>query len=72
LNTSVNVASASLRVGSGGMGAPSRCRSWTSSGTCPGVISVSAAREFYGVAVSPDGVIDEAETARLRTRLAAE
>ncbi|HYD05062.1 MAG TPA: hydantoinase B/oxoprolinase family protein, partial [Reyranella sp.] len=37
-----------------------------------GLVSVKAARELYGVAVSPAGVIDEAETARLRTRVAAE
>jgi N-methylhydantoinase B len=37
-----------------------------------GLVSVKAARELYGVALSQDGVIDEAETARLRTRIAAE
>jgi hypothetical protein len=37
-----------------------------------GLVSVKAARELYGVAVSQDGVVDEAETARLRARVAAE
>jgi N-methylhydantoinase B len=29
-------------------------------------ISVDAARELYGVAISADGVVDEAATAKLR------
>ena len=37
-----------------------------------GLVSIKAARELYGVAVSADGVLDEAETARLRTKVAAE
>ncbi|MBN9087857.1 MAG: hydantoinase B/oxoprolinase family protein [Reyranella sp.] len=37
-----------------------------------GLVSVTAARDLYGVAVSQDGVIDHAETARLRTKVAAE
>jgi N-methylhydantoinase B len=37
-----------------------------------GLVSVKAARELYGVAVTADGVLDEAETARLRTKVAAE
>jgi N-methylhydantoinase B len=37
-----------------------------------GLVSIEAARELYGVAVSPDGVIDQAATARLRTKIAAE
>jgi N-methylhydantoinase B len=36
------------------------------------LVSVEAAREYYGVAVSADGVLDEAETARLRVKAAAE
>jgi len=35
-------------------------------------VSMKAARELYGVAVSQDGVIDEAETARPRMKVAAE
>ena len=31
-----------------------------------------AARELYGVALTADGAVDEAETARLRTKVAAE
>ena len=37
-----------------------------------GLVSVEAARELYGVAVSADGAIDEAETATLRAKVAAE
>jgi len=37
-----------------------------------GLVSVKAARELYGVAVSADGAVDVVETARLRTKVAAE
>ena len=37
-----------------------------------GLVSASAAREIYGVALKADGSVDEAETARLRTKVAAE
>ena len=37
-----------------------------------GLVSIKAARELYGVAVLTDGTIDEAETAQLRTKVAAE
>ena len=37
-----------------------------------GLVSVEAARELYGVALSADATVDEAETARLRTKVAAE
>jgi N-methylhydantoinase B len=37
-----------------------------------GLVSVKAARELYGVAVTAEGTVDEAETARLRTKVAAE
>jgi N-methylhydantoinase B len=37
-----------------------------------GLVSIKAARELYGVAVLADGTIDEAETAQLRTKVAAE
>ena len=37
-----------------------------------GLVSVKAARELYGVAVLADGSVDEAETAQLRTKVAAE
>ena len=32
----------------------------------------AAARKIYGVALTNDGAVDEAETARLRARVAAE
>lgn len=38
----------------------------------PGLASVKAAQEWYGVEASQDGVLDEAKTARLRTKVAAE
>ena len=37
-----------------------------------GLVSMKAARELYGVALTADGAVDEAETARLRMKLAAE
>jgi hypothetical protein len=36
------------------------------------LVSAKAARELYGVALSADGAVDEAATARLRTKVAAE
>jgi len=37
-----------------------------------GLVSKEAARELYGVALTAGGKIDETETARLRTKVAAE
>jgi N-methylhydantoinase B len=37
-----------------------------------GLVSLAAARELYGVALKADGTVDDAETARLRTKQAAE
>jgi N-methylhydantoinase B len=37
-----------------------------------GLVSLKAARELYGVALKSDGSVDEAETARLRMKVAAE
>ena len=37
-----------------------------------GLVSVKAARELYGVALTAEGAVDEAVTARLRTKIAAE
>ena len=37
-----------------------------------GLVSVQSARDHYGVALKADGTVDEAETARLRTKVAAE
>jgi N-methylhydantoinase B len=37
-----------------------------------GLVSAKAARDLYGVALAADGSVDAAETARLRTKVAAE
>ena len=37
-----------------------------------GLVSDKAARKLYGVAVMADGAVDEAETVRVRTKVAAE
>ncbi len=37
-----------------------------------GLVSAAAARDVYGVALRPDGAVDAAETALLRTKVAAE
>jgi N-methylhydantoinase B len=37
-----------------------------------GLVSQESARDHYGVALKADGSVDAAETARLRTRVAAE
>jgi len=37
-----------------------------------GLVSKKAARELYGVALRADGKVDEAETAQLRMKAAAE
>jgi N-methylhydantoinase B len=59
--------------GGGGYGAPHRRpAAKVAEDVLLGLVSVKAARELYGVAVSQDGVVDEAETARLRARVAAE
>jgi N-methylhydantoinase B len=65
-----------LRVsmpGGGGYGDPhKRPAAKVAEDVMLGLVSISAARQLYGVAVSADGAVDEAETARLRTKLAAE
>jgi N-methylhydantoinase B len=65
-----------LRVsmpGGGGYGDPhKRPAAKVAEDVMLGLVSIKAARELYGVAVSADGVLDEAETARLRTKVAAE
>ena len=65
-----------LRVsmpGGGGYGDPhKRPAAKVAEDVALGLVSMKAARELYGVAVLADGVIDEAETARLRTKVAAE
>ena len=37
-----------------------------------GLVSKESARDHYGVALAEDGSVDEAETAKLRTKVAAE
>src|SRR3954469_6253721 len=65
-----------LRVsmpGGGGYGDPhKRPAAKVAEDVALGLVSVKAARDLYGVALSPDGALDEAETARLRTKVAAE
>ncbi|WP_428670242.1 hydantoinase B/oxoprolinase family protein [Reyranella sp.] len=59
--------------GGGGYGDPhKRPAGKVADDVARGLVSVEAAREHYGVAVDADGVLDAAETARLRTKVAAE
>jgi N-methylhydantoinase B len=37
-----------------------------------GLVSLKAARDHYGVSIKADGSVDEAETSKLRTKVAAE
>ncbi|HZQ01609.1 MAG TPA: hydantoinase B/oxoprolinase family protein [Reyranella sp.] len=65
-----------LRVsmpGGGGYGDPlKRPAAKVAEDVMLGLVSVKAARELYGVALTADGSVDEAETARLRAKVAAE
>jgi N-methylhydantoinase B len=65
-----------LRVsmpGGGGYGDPhKRPAAKVAEDVVLGLVSREAARELYGVALTSDGKIDEAETARLRMKVAAE
>jgi N-methylhydantoinase B/oxoprolinase/acetone carboxylase alpha subunit len=59
--------------GGGGYGDPhKRPAEKVADDVARGLVSVEAAREHYGVTVSADGLLDEAETARLRTKVTAE
>jgi N-methylhydantoinase B len=59
--------------GGGGYGDPhKRPAERVADDVARGLVSVEAAREHYGVAVDADGVLDEAATAQLRTKVAAE
>jgi N-methylhydantoinase B len=59
--------------GGGGYGDPhKRPAEKVADDVARGLVSVEAARDHYGVAVHADGLLDEAETARLRTKVAAE
>jgi N-methylhydantoinase B/oxoprolinase/acetone carboxylase alpha subunit len=59
--------------GGGGYGDPhKRPAEKVADDVARGLVSVESAREHYGVAVNADGVLDEEETARLRTKVAAE
>ena len=59
--------------GGGGYGDPhKRPAEKVADDVARGLVWVESAREHYGVAVGADGVLDEAETARLRTKVAAE
>jgi N-methylhydantoinase B len=54
-------------AGGGGMGDPAhRDPALVAQDVRSGLVSVEAASRDYGVAVSPDGIVDEAATARLR------
>ena len=59
--------------GGGGYGDPhKRPAAKVAEDVALGLVSEKAARELYGVALTKDGAVDEAETARLRTKVAAE
>jgi len=59
--------------GGGGYGDPhKRPAERVADDVARGLVSIEAAREHYGVAVDAGGVLDEAETVRLRTKVAAE
>ena len=59
--------------GGGGYGDPHKRRpAKVAEDVMRGLVSATAAREHLRRGVSQDGVIDEAETARLRTKVAAE
>jgi N-methylhydantoinase B len=59
--------------GGGGYGDPhKRPAAKVAEDVALGLVSREAARELYGVALTSDGKIDEAETARLRMKVAAE
>ncbi len=65
-----------LRVsmpGGGGYGDPHvRPAAKVADDVARGLVSAKAAREHYGVALKADGSVDEAATAKLRTKVAAE
>ena len=59
--------------GGGGYGDPmKRPAAKVAEDVALGLVSCDAARELYGVALTADGAVDEAGTARLRTKVAAE
>jgi N-methylhydantoinase B len=59
--------------GGGGYGDPhKRPAAKVAEDVALGLVSKKAARELYGVALTSEGVVDEAETTRLRTKVAAE
>ena len=59
--------------GGGGYGDPQRRpAAKVAEDVALGLVSARAAREIYGVALTKDGTVDEVETARLRTKVAAE
>jgi N-methylhydantoinase B len=59
--------------GGGGYGDPQRRpAAKVAEDVALGLVSARAAREIYGVALTKDGAVDEVETARLRTKVAAE
>ena len=59
--------------GGGGYGDPhKRPAAKVAEDVALGLVSKKAARELYGVALAADGAVDEAETARLRMKVAAE
>jgi N-methylhydantoinase B len=59
--------------GGGGYGDPmKRPAARVAADVARGLVSAKAARELYGVALKADGSVDEAETVRLRTKVAAE
>jgi len=59
--------------GGGGYGDPhKRPAAKVADDVARGLVSEKAAREHYGVVVKADGSVDEAETAKLRTKVAAE
>jgi N-methylhydantoinase B len=59
--------------GGGGYGDPhKRPAAKVAEDVALGLVSKKAARELYGVALTADGAVDEAETVRLRMKVAAE
>ncbi len=54
--------------GGGGLGDPkARDAAAVAADIREGIVSNGAARDLYGVAVTPDGEVDDRETAKLRT-----
>jgi N-methylhydantoinase B len=59
--------------GGGGYGDPhKRPAAKVAKDVARGLVSKQSARDHYGVALKADGSVDEAETAELRTKVAAE